>query len=306
MLHKRFVTCAFSFPLSLSYAKPAKYNNKWSTKEIDAFKNKTLNREFSVKITHDIRWPLFFAEMNDTNGKSVLDYLINKNFACKSSLEELTIALHDYMTQENAFMNQYLVDNFYKYLTHVKQPVIKVAEKLPNRKFKVTMDGDSYLVSFDGYCSSIITPSEFYVRIKSEKDFYDDIEEKMKKFYSNNEELVKSHLEIDEINLCVAKKDSKFYRSMILQASISDQNILLVRLLDYGNIIEVSIDDIYPLMLDYAELPPACVYCKLSAIIPIESTWNKESIEFFKTKINKFTRYSSYISNADSLGYFEM
>jgi len=174
----------------------------------------------------------------------------------------------------------------------------------------------------------IKNPFEFYIYLMDDRhEKYKDLEFKINQFYFTNQHFLKniskqvSHSFAQPETLCIAYNQlhRKFYRALIKQIRSNNQEVgmsefnstHLVQMfyIDHGETVYSSINDLYPMRIEFCSLPPYCVNCKLDLVKPIDSLvtneWSKEAIMAFKNLMYLKSVYRATVRNQVAMSSVE-
>ncbi|XP_028651615.2 tudor domain-containing protein 1 [Erpetoichthys calabaricus] len=75
--------------------------------------------------------------------------------------------------------------------------------------------------------------------------------------------------------------DNNIYRALVKDVTMNGK--VKIYFVDYGNISEVAIGDVFPILSKHLKLPFQAIKCWLSGIKPLHVDWTNEAIDRFKT-----------------------
>ena len=142
--------------------------------------------------------------------------------------------------------------------------------------------------TFDALVSHVESPSMFYVlRAKNlyRLEKLNDLLNKRYSEYARNQMKRLETILYGQPCVCRWYQDKKFYRATLLEKH-TELNLLSVMFIDYGNIDNVSVDDVYSVDDDLMEIGSLSYQCYL----PIQSNkyWMKEECQSFKSWISQY------------------
>ena len=150
--------------------------------------------------------------------------------------------------------------------------------------------------------TEVINAGHFWAQEVSEKSRL--ISQKLSDEITRLTDLVPLHCPaVDKYCLAIFPPDGLYYRGKVVEADRATKSAT-VHYLDYGNVEELSFDQIYDIPIDLLSHPLLCVECFLAKVKPSfkessEGVWSDSANRFFSNLVSQrvcvFYQYSTYV-----------
>ncbi|CAF3339151.1 unnamed protein product [Rotaria socialis] len=170
-------------------------------------------------------------------------------------------------------------------LTNRENNIYYPPSRIPSRQIEynipitVTYQRFQTGVDFQGQLSKYYNPTYFFLRISNQTESYDEMHKHINLYYNSIDSSQTYFPQSGEF--CVAKcsNDLNWYRARIIRL-IGNEKAQLI-FIDNGEITEVNVDSIQPLISKFSDRPAQALACTLAQILPFTQNdkcgWNRRA-----------------------------